>query len=203
MALVVAAVIAPAAQAQADAGAGPATCTLEARVAFDAGGAIVQRGAGTARCAGAIGPTMVDPGPVPAFISGTAQRGVLPCAPTLLSGRLRMLPLRLVSLDPHREVTFDGAWKATSGLLIDGTGRAEGLTSQFRGSVQFTPDDGGCFLVMELVIEAGRRATRRDASAGAATGSRSARRCARRSGGPGRSCARAARPAGRGRSPRG
>ena len=146
---------APSAQAYQSLGG---VCSLEFRVNLTEDGRIAQRNAGTARCAGMIGRQSVDPGLADALVGGRAKRGGTRCEPVLTRGTVRLRPRRLISFDPHPEVTFSGSWKA-AGLgpadAVDGTGVAEGLEQSFAGTARLLPANLNCTsytLQMELLF---------------------------------------------------
>jgi len=143
-------------------------CTLEFDLAFSRSGRILQTAPGTVVCIGTIGSQTVEPARAGADLTGRVRHGSTPCAPVLTQGKLRMLPPRLISFDPRREVHFDGAWKASGSsalAVLNGEGSADGLKMSLDGDARFAARRRGCArsgfspgtLQMELVIGAGSR----------------------------------------------
>ena len=133
-------------------------CSLDVRVNLTEDGRIAQRNPGVVRCAGMIGRQSVDPAAADAAVAGRAKRGGTRCEPVLTSGTVRLRPRRLVSFDPHPEITFTGNWKA-AGLgpadAVDGIGVAEGLEVAFAGTARLVPANLNCTsytLQMELAF---------------------------------------------------
>ena len=133
-------------------------CSLEIRVNLAEDGRIAQRNPGLVRCAGMMGRQSVDPAAADASVAGRATRGGTRCEPVLTSGTVRLRPRRLVSFDPHPQVTFNGSWKA-AGLgpvdAVDGTGVVEGLKVAFAGTSRLFPANLNCTsytLQMELLF---------------------------------------------------
>ncbi len=146
---------APSAQAYQSLGG---ACSLDVRVNLGEDGRIAQRNPGVVRCAGMIGRQSVDPAAADASVAGRAKRGGTRCEPVLTSGTVRLRPRRLISFDPHPELTFSGSWKA-AGLgpahAVDGTGVAEGLKLSFAGTARLLPANLNCTsytLQMELAF---------------------------------------------------